>query len=445
MCIEGYTKKGSVFVESGAVPALDKVRCLACGVHYTRESWAVYYSHWQAKAKKEAVTTTTMGGGSEDGVEKHAAELRTYPDKRFYWSIDGAGCNMSNVMDMVSKAAEDWASTLVAAPVWADGTKEAYKRLGHALGLVPPPAAAPVAAAETVEHLDDGCVRVGGVRYVPVLGHGVPKALAEHYSYMNLAHALAQRMKMFDTANYFSPTEDTQYIAERLGYERKTPPKLLDAHDHLQQAVAALSESSVARDSPLHALIEQLAARVVKLPESEEDRFWRHAKHDAEQLITRAAEMLERSAEFHPQRGSMTGNAIERLVALMKPGPAEAPPPPPMKLAQRLAAFVEERDAMELAVRDWFEKTVVPASSSASRPVWSNSIGFRLVRAAIQGRRKVCYQFDKTTSESWADGAGVHLAYEDAGFSVLFESNVVGHSPHTTGDGSYGSVLVVKF
>lgn len=112
--------------------------CIACGGLYTEGAW-------KALRKLEATTTkeTTMGGGSGDNpvAVKTTAVLHVYPNKSFAWTIDDKGANMCNIMDLISKAAEDFTASPAAYggnPVWSTGTREAYERLGRALGYEAP-------------------------------------------------------------------------------------------------------------------------------------------------------------------------------------------------------------------------------------------------------------------------------------------------------------------
>lgn len=92
---------------------------------------------------------------------------------------------------------------------------------------------------------------------------------------------------------------------------------------------------------------------------------------------------------------------IKNIVCGSEP---EAPvSPPSMKLAQRLAAFVEERAALRNSVNAW--DATVPATQ------WA---GHAFI-AACAGQRSVG---TNSTHDDWEEGSAVRLKYEAAGFKV---------------------------
>jgi len=393
MCLEGKSTDSKQTVLAG----IFGIQCLKCKQLYTSKQW-------------NDLETTTMGGSSEssdDGYLVHKFELASYVDKIPEFFRDGVRVNLGGVLTPISEALERYPAVMGVPIKWL-GSQQDYERLGRAMGLAP--AAVPESkTAETVEHLDDGCVRVGGIKYAPVLGHGMAKTLAENYSYAELGRALAQRMRQISTPGFFAPFEATDYIAERLGYERKGK---LDAHDHLQQAVAALSESSVARDSPLHALIEQLAARVV--PAAPDKRLGEIPLDlVAVQVLLQHVDERTRPYASHdrsswdPMVKTLVSRLYERVIG--KPDVEPLPPvasEPPLKLAQRLAAFVAERAALDKACKEFDE--------SSPKTNWAR-VAF--ISAVDYGTRKASGHYS-APMDGWAETGTQRAKYMEEGFRL---------------------------
>lgn len=243
MCLEG--KKKGLFDVAWRGSLGQTVYCATCSAHWTPREWDKLYG--------DQPTVTTMGGGSS---EKHTIELEYLEGGRFQVLVDGKlGCLAVAVAQLAAAAGRYSETGKMPEP--SVPLKAAYHHLGHVLRIAPAkPEAQETPAAETVEHLDSGGVRVDGITFAPTSGTmtGMRRIVSEYYCIDTLMGALVDRLKSCPKRVEFD-VHDKKYLAERFG--SGIQPPLTDATWHLGHAVAALSDASVARDSPLHALIEQ--------------------------------------------------------------------------------------------------------------------------------------------------------------------------------------------
>lgn len=185
MCLLGKEKS-----EWSAVGAF-QVRCNICNRLYRRAEWDRLHKSNTPEA------TTTMGGDSKGDSssdnEVHTVVLTVFPAKTFGYLLDGGPCNMCNVMDVMSKAVEDYCAEVKRQPAlkwWSPGTQAAYERLGRALGVaVPAPA-----AMNTEEHVDPVVLAEAPAPSPP------PKLAQRLAAFVEERHALEQACKAFDEA-----------------------------------------------------------------------------------------------------------------------------------------------------------------------------------------------------------------------------------------------------
>lgn len=104
-----------------------------------------------------------------------------------------------------------------------------------------------------------------------------------------------------------------------------------------------------------------------------------------------------------PNATTMGGDSSDEVVA----APAE---PPKVKLAQRLAAFVEEKQSLEKAMREAHEAAFADVK-------WTKSAMRELFVAALADSRGYMIRVPTREVRGWNDGSAQRM-FEDAGFAV---------------------------
>jgi len=423
MCLEGVKRDrwGPIVVRNErAVRAGVKVSCRVCQLEYTVEQWDKLVSEFVNNPEVyETTTTTTMGGDSKGDSssdnEVHTVVLTVYPNKSFAYLMDGAACNLCNIMDMMSKATEEYVATAKAAtlePVFASGTRNAYERLGRALGVaVPAPAAMnteELSQQHTVNELlcaahrriksltmplyfDADAKLHAKCVFDTVCGENPPLYDLARFSLQELLAHLNNRTSKAERAAQCAWISEVQDAVRQL-HERvcgsATPPVCVHPPGECVRLPVAFNDLD-----DLDLSMPQLR----RLAVLQLDKYWPDGMFSETDPVRKDwLEMIE-------------GRTRRALVA----APAE---PPKLKLAQRLAAFVEEKQSLEKAMREMHETvfTDIPWSSSAVNKIWSGS---------VVGSRTHLFTMVPPGVRGWDDGRAQRML-QDAGFKVDSHTNV---------------------
>lgn len=360
MCLEG--KEQSKCKQTGAY----QLQCCVCKVIYSQKEWDELVA--------EPNATTTMGGDSKGDSssdnEVHTVVLTVFPAKTFGYKLDGGPTNMSRVMDMMSKALEDWNAEFKHQPAlkwWSPGTQAAYERLGRALGVAVP---APAAASPPLS-IDD----------------------LKRFSLRELLAHVNER------------TASRPYHA---GWISETVDAVRQLHERVCGKVVAVEATPVHPPGECVRLpvtadnlddLDLTMAQLRRLAVRQLDKYWSDGMFSETDPVRKEwLEMIE-------------GRTRRALVA----APAE---PPKVKLAQRLAAFVEERAALQADAKALHEKAFPNIT-------WDTSVMTNVVQCALTGCRSYSAIFKPGIGNShpaWMDGSAQRY-FEENGFIVFYDIN----------------------
>lgn len=401
MCLEG--KQQHKWKQIGSC----SLQCLVC-----RECY--YQKQWDELVATTTPKVTTMGGGSGEGEEKneqHCIDIKYEPMGRFVLYCDGSLAGMQNAMDLLSAAAERLAAA-TPNPKWNLGTQAAYERLGRALGLTAP--TAPPTPMDTEElskkYTTDELIQAAQLRIQ-----------REDYEPTDFAMGVKRHAQALRDA-VCGPGQLTKDDLRRFS--------LTELLAHLNERTAATKTVGGSFDGGVHDAVRQLHERVngskprgvwckSLTPEEITDLADQTFSID---LMRALEDRLKRYLAGPLSRNSMEETKLRELVArytapeLQQPVAASPPPAAapaePLKLAQRLAAFVTLRAELEKACVDF----------DAVEP--TTSYGTVLFRAALLGKRRGG-QSGKAVVKSWDDGTPEHAKYMEQGFVMHQYSDIV--------------------
>lgn len=330
---------------------------------------------WEAlkPVEPKGAQTTTMGGDSEE--EKHTIDINYYPAGLFGLYCDGRAANMHEAMNLLSAAAERLNATTPDYQ-WSSGTQAAYERLGRALGVYP--AAPPPLSIDDLKRF----------------------SLQELLAHLNNRTSKAERAAQ---CAWISEVQD----AVRQLHERVCggPPTATPAAAKTQLTVEQLVDGSTIRT-----LLDAVEVR-------------------SKRACCRS--------KFKPFDNTATKlrQLLDEYVEKDTPAAAPAEEPPKVKLAQRLAAFVEEKQSLEKAMREAHEAAFADVK-------WTKSAMRELFVAALADSRGYMIRVPTREVRGWNDGSAQRM-FEDAGFAVDSYSGIRTMIDDVDHNGC--SVFVIRF
>ena len=418
--------------------------CKLCGGSYHATDWEAL-----KPVEPKGAQTTTMGGDSKGDSssdnEVHTIVLTVYPNKTFGYKLDGGPTNMSRVMDMMSKALEDWNAEFKHQPAlkwWSPGTQAAYERLGRALGV-----AVPAPAAMNTEELSQQHT----VNELLCAAHRRIKSLTMplHFDADAKLHAKC----VFDTVCGEDPLVSIDDL------KRFSLQELLAYLNGRTEATKAAGGSF---DGGVHVALRELHERVCG---SATPPVCVHPPGECVRLPVKPIELYEQvgiatlfdaaivAANYEAKKKGRCADGdwateeqrgcVECLHLMVCGRQTVSAPTEPLKLAQRLAAFVDERAALEQATRSWFDANVkdLPAATGG----WDASMIRLILTAAMSGRRVTGAVAQSFRPGSWEAGGAIRRVYEDAGFGMILLPDITLYEGASLSSGRQVSMVSAEF